>query len=240
MLERLIGRLVDRLADRLAKRVLTQYYFRELHPSTLLLREAQAEAAAYVKEKMPGALYFLERDALLRYAVQRIQGPGLVLEFGVFGGKSIGSIARAVPGTVHGFDSFEGLPEDWSGNKDAKGQYSTRGRLPEVPPNVRLHKGWFTDTLPGFFAANAGPIAFLHVDCDLYSSTRTVLDHAVPRLRPGTVVVLDDYFNFPGWKQHEWKALQESVQATGLAYEYIGYARHQVALVITRGPGAAG
>jgi hypothetical protein len=55
MVARVIDALSDRLADRVAKRVVSQLYFRELHPSTLLQREAQAEAAAYVKEKMPGA-----------------------------------------------------------------------------------------------------------------------------------------------------------------------------------------
>jgi hypothetical protein len=71
-MRRLLGRMVDalseRLADRISRKVLSQFYFRDLHPSTVLQREAQAEAAAYVKEKMPEALYFMEREPLLRYA----------------------------------------------------------------------------------------------------------------------------------------------------------------------------
>jgi hypothetical protein len=232
----MIDAVSERLADRLARRVLSQLYFRELHPATLLQREAQAEAAAYVKEKMPDALYFMEREPLLRYAVDRVTHPGLFLEFGVFSGKSIWVIAQRTSNVVHGFDSFEGLPEDWTGNKDPKGQYSTGGRLPEVPPNVRLYKGWFADTLPPFLQAHPDDIAFMHIDCDLYSSTREVLEAAALQVREGTVIVLDDYFNFPGWRNHEFKALQEFVARTGMRYEYLGYARHQVALVVRRAP----
>jgi hypothetical protein len=50
------------------------------------------------------------------------------------------------------------------------------------------------------------------------------------------VIVLDDYFNFPGWRNHEFKALQELVGRTGMEYEYVGYARHQVALIVKRAP----
>ena len=76
----------------------------------------------------------------------------------------------------------------------------------------------------------------MHIDCDLYSSTREVLEAAALQVREGTVIVLDDYFNFPGWRNHEFKALQEFVARTGMRYEYLGYARHQVALVVRRAP----
>ena len=80
----------------------------------------------------------------------------------------------------------------------------------------------------------------MHIDCDLYSSTREVLEAAALQVREGTVIVLDDYFNFPGWRNHEFKALQELVARTGMEYEYIGYARHQVALVVKRAPSRPG
>ena len=243
-LRRAFGRFVDavseRVADRLSRKILSQHYFRELHPATLLLRDAQVEAADYVREKMPDALYFMEREPLLRYAVDRVSRPGLFLEFGVFSGKSIWVIAERSSNLVHGFDSFEGLPEDWTGNKDPKGKYSTGGRLPAVPPNVRLYKGWFSDTLPAFLQAHPDDIAFMHIDCDLYSSTRDVLEATALQIREGTVIVLDDYFNFPGWRNHEFKALQEFVCRTGMEYDYVGYARHQVALVVRRAPSRRG
>lgn len=50
-------------------------------------------------------------------------------------------------------------------------------------------KGWFDETLPKFAAEVEGPAAFLHVDCDLYSSTRTVFEALGDRVVPGTVIV---------------------------------------------------
>lgn len=235
-MKRWIGRqvdaVIDRLAERIARRAVQQYFFVELHPSTVLLREAQAEAAAYVKERMPGALYFMDRADLMRHALSKVTIPGLVLEFGVFGGKSIRQIATVLGRPVHGFDSFEGLPEDWSGNKSPRGEFTRAGRLPDVPPSVTLHRGWFEDTLPGFARDNPGPVAFAHVDCDLYSSSRTVFDHFGDRFVPGTVLVFDDYFNYPGWREHEHRAFRELVERRGIRYRYIGYGRHQAAAIV--------
>lgn len=84
---------------------------------------------------------------------------------------------------VYGFDSFEGLPEPWYG-KYGKGAFARVGLL-EVPDNVTLVKGWFDDTLHGFLAEHPGPLAFLHVDCDLYSSTIYAFDQLQDRVVPG-------------------------------------------------------
>ena len=73
---------------------------------------------------------------------------GLVLEFGVRFGTSIRQIAALVDQDVHGFDSFQGLPESW--HNESKGFYSTKGVIPPVPEHVTLHEGWFEETLPGF------------------------------------------------------------------------------------------
>ena len=229
---KLVDQLFDRLAVRIAKRTVQDFFFFELHPSTLLFRETQIEAAAYVKEKMPEVLYFMDRLHLLAYAVERISIPSLVLEFGVFQGKSIRIIAARTNRPVHGFDSFEGLPEDWVGNKSPRGAFSTGGELPSVPKHVTLHEGTFEETLPKFLREKSEDVALAHIDCDLYSSAKTVLENIAPHLREGTVLVFDDYFNFPGWRNHEYRAFQELVQNKGIRYEYIAYGRHQVALVI--------
>jgi hypothetical protein len=231
-LSRQIDGLIDRLAERVARKTVQQYFFVELHPSTILLREAQAEAAEYVRQRMPRALYFVERESLLRYALDQVTVDGQVLEFGVFAGKTIRTIASRVAQPVHGFDTFQGLPEDWAGSKSPKGDFSLGGRLPQVPANVTLHQGLFEATLPGFVSAHPQPLAFAHVDCDLYSSTRTVLEHVGPLVVPGSVLLFDDYFNYPGWKEGEHKAFREWVEARKVRYRYVGYARHQAAVVI--------
>jgi len=146
----------------------------------------------------------------------------MLCEFGVFEGSTINHLAGQTSKTIFGFDSFEGLPEDWEAQGIAKGHFAV-SRLPEVRSNVELIKGWFNESIPPFLANHKGMVAFLHVDCDLYSSTRTVFDLLEPRLAPGAVIVFDEYFNFPNWEQGEHKAFQEFLARTGLSCDYIGY-----------------
>ena len=113
--------------------------------------------------------------------------------------ETLNFIASLLPGQIHGFDSFEGLPEDWRQGHE-KGTFAV-GHLPRVRPNVRLYKGWFEDTLPAFREQYPGPVAFLHLDADLYSSTKTVLDILGEGIVPGTVIAFDEFFNYPGWRK---------------------------------------
>ena len=118
---------------------------------------------------------------------------------------------------MHGFDSFEGLPEDWKAGEQ-KGSYSTGGRLPVVPDNVRLHKGWFEHSLPPFLQQHNEPVSLVHIDCDLYSSTLTVLEQLADRFIEGSVIVFDDFLGFPGFEQHELKAFEEFILDSGWTY----------------------
>lgn len=144
---------------------------------------------------------------------------GHVAEFGVFNGRSLAHLAAAVAGKVHGFDSFRGLPEDWTPGVK-RGAFDRGGALPAVPANAVLHPGAFADTLPAF-AREAGAARLWHVDCDLYSSTRTVFDALGATLQVGSVVVFDDYLGFPDAKQHEFRAWAELCQARGIRYRYL-------------------
>ena len=99
-----------------------------------------------------------------------------------------------------------------------------------------LVPGLFEDTLPSFLNDEPGPVAFLHLDADLYSSTKTVLDLLGDRLVPGSIVVFDEFFNYPGWQQHEYRAWTEFVTRTGISFEYLGYTvdNEQVVVKIVR------
>jgi predicted O-methyltransferase YrrM len=182
--------------------------------------EAKRDTFQYIKEHMTDAPYFEKHDKLVAYALSQVDKPGLYLEFGVGRGKSMRWIAPRVAGTVHGFDSFEGIPEHWNGNPI--GAFAQK-KLPKVPANVEFHVGLFGDTLPEFMKNHPGPIAFLHVDCDLYTSTVTIFEHLGPRLQPGAIALFDEYYNFHRWRQHEFKAFQEFVERSGVRYEYIGF-----------------
>ena len=147
---------------------------------------------------------------------------GLVLEFGVYFGKSIRMIAERLPSaTVHGFDTFSGLPEDWT-EGEQRGSYSTGNRLPPAPSNVRYHVGTFDQTLPGFLKLASGPVRFMNVDCDLYSSTRQIFEALHERIVVGTVIVFDEYVMTSRWRDDEFKAFQEVVASRGWRYEYLG------------------
>jgi hypothetical protein len=215
-------------------KLMFEFTHHELHPRTLLLREIQREAVEYARTRMPDAMIFSSQRDILLYALRKATLEGLVLECGVAEGVSIGHLAGGVKGAVHGFDSFQGLPEDWPGRHEPQGAYSTAGRLPVVPKNVVLHPGWFAETLPRFLKRYGEPVAFLHVDCDLYSSAKTVLDLLAERIVPGTVVVFDEYFNYPSWREHEFKAFQEFVTERHIEYRYLAWAYQQAAVLITK------
>ena len=160
-------------------------------------REAALQSAQFVRDHMPKVPQFGHPHETLEHAL------GLVPAGRAGAGvrrlhrhHAQDHRCRARRRDVYGFDSFEGLPENWRNGFPA-GAFNVDG-LPDVP-GAELVVGWFDDTLPGFLDEHEGPVAFLHVDCDLYSSTKTVLDLVGPRLVPGSIVAFDEYFNFPGW-----------------------------------------
>jgi predicted O-methyltransferase YrrM len=199
------------------------------------------DSADYVSEHMRSAMKVPGKNNHLSFALSRI-GDGMVLEFGVFKGQSVNHIASELPDrTVHGFDSFEGLPENWAGYNVTTDAFDQQGRLPEVRQNVELYKGWFDETLPRFLDEHPGEtVAFVHVDCDLYSSTKTVLEALAPRIRPGTIIAFDEYHNFPYWREHEHKAFMEFCSANDVDYEYISFNNLQAAARIRSMEGSSG
>lgn len=161
--------------------------------------------------------------SLLSKALDLAQPNGLFLEFGVASGRTISHIALNTP-RIHfyGFDSFEGLPEAWRSGFD-KGVFA-QARLPVVPPNVTLIKGWFDDTLPTFLHDRPHmPLSLIHIDCDLYSSTKTIFANLKDRIVPGTVIVFDEYWNYPGWRDHEFRAFEELLAETGIQAKPFGF-----------------
>jgi Macrocin-O-methyltransferase (TylF) len=195
---------------------------------------ALEETARFVAANFDGVPAFKNDFELLRHAVQnaRLDDDGLICEFGVYRGTTINFISGLTSKTVHGFDSFEGLPETWRPNFE-KGRFRV-AKLPQVRPNVKLYKGWFEDSLPGFLKASSQHTALLHVDCDLYSSTKTIFRLFRDRIRPGTVIVFDEFFNYPGWQDGEFKAFNELIAETGWKFEWLGYCcyHEQVAVII--------
>lgn len=143
------------------------------------------------------------------------------LEFGVFTGKTINMISKNC-NNVYGFDSFEGLPEDWDGV--CKKERFEVSNLPNVNHNVTLIKGWFDKTLETFLSSNPNiDIDLIHIDCDLYSSTKQVFDILLKynKLKKGVVIVFDELINYNKFYEGEIKALYEIVKNNNIKFEYL-------------------
>jgi hypothetical protein len=186
-----------------------------------LYKQSLIETADFAKKNLFNAIPFDNKFKILDYALKQATNDGLFLEFGVFKGETINFISSKVKNTIYGFDSFEGLPEDWREGFE-KGSFATK--IPKVNPNVNLIKGWFDNTLPEFLKEHEEKCYFIHIDCDLYSSTKIIFDLLKDRIED-TVIVFDEFFNYPGWLEGEYKAFNEFINKSNGKYtvEYIAY-----------------
>lgn len=171
-----------------------------------------------VKMKHESTKLFSTTATTLRYAQSLCTVDGLRLEFGTRFGTSARILQEQSSRPLFAFDSFEGLPTAW--HTVPKGAYSTGGYVPDLGDNIHPVVGWYSESLPPFMQHNTDPIRLLHIDCDLYSSTKDVFDQVYDRLRPGTVIIFDEYWNGPHWREDEWKAWQECCAAHNIQYEY--------------------
>ena len=174
-----------------------------------------ADSRDYCARKF-GSVPSYRSDLRLHRAVSKQVLPGgYILEFGVATGRSIRHWAELFPSyDIWGFDGFEGIYEAWNGLP--AGHFAQK--LPQVPDNVKLVVGRFDVTLPSWTEQHTGFASMIHVDCDLYSATKDVFRYLKPYIRSGTIIVFDEYWNYPTWQEHEYRAWQEQ----GIAYEYIG------------------
>jgi predicted O-methyltransferase YrrM len=98
-----------------------------------------------------------------------------------------------------------------------------QGALPSGLPNtVHLEVGLFEDTLPSFLDAHPeSPIRFMNIDCDTYSSTKTIFDNVYDRIVVGTIIHFDEYTAQGNWEDDEYKAFQEAVEQHDWKFEYL-------------------
>ena len=205
--------------ERLYQRFMHKFYARDLLFDLQL--QAKRETLDYINANMRHCLICRNRKALFEYALTHADRPGLNAEFGVARGNSIRQLSGLIADTVYGFDSFLGLPEDWAGATEKRGAFAGRPR--RLPANVKIYEGLFAESLPVFLEDHGQPVRFMHVDCDLYSSTRTVFDLLTPRIETGTVIVFDEYFNYPNWREHEYRAFQEFIREQERSYRYLAF-----------------
>lgn len=185
------------------------------------------------------------------FSLAYARNDGLWLEFGTHDGTTINLIAEIMHAygkqnnIIYGFDSFEGLPEDWKEEGD-RHKFDLKGKPPNIRwKNVALIKGWFEDTIPTFLKDTKEQIdaslinaAMIHIDCDIYSSCVTVLEGLKDRIKPGTVIMFDEIKNgngeYPQYKDHEYKAWQEFSEKYKVKYDWLAYVEDstQASLII--------
>lgn len=162
---------------------------------------------------------------------------GLLLEFGVsMSAETMDILSQhlesvwqrerntsALP-RIYGFDSFKGLPREWRGHKQGTFGSQHGQLLPAVRDNVHLVIGWFNETVKPFLqgvtagaraaGARVPTISLVHLDADLYESTRLVMELLLPFLTEGSVLIMDDLLNIAeqteaSYVKENWDALFE-------------------------------
>lgn len=182
-----------------------------------------------------------ERMAVHQAALERVGAdrPIHYLEFGVFRGHTLRwwvEHNRDPDSRFVGFDSFRGLPEDWT-DTYRRGAFDAGGAVPDMADaRCSFEAGWFHETLPGFLCrSDMDTRRVVHLDADLFSSTVFVLVHLGPYLRAGDVLLFDEFHDY----MDEFRALEVAQAARRLPLEtiaftpgYDGFGFAQVALCV--------
>jgi len=138
-------------------------------------------------------------------------------EFGVWRGESFKYLIKTYK-KGYGFDTFEGLPEDWHSEK--AGSYSSEGNIPKIKGGEFI-VGKFEDTLPEFFSETRPKASIINFDADLYSSTICALNYAKPVIDENTILIFDEFIMNKYWEQDEYKALEEFCSKNHFEYEVL-------------------
>lgn len=138
-------------------------------------------------------------------------------EFGVWTGVSFRYLRRYYD-FGYGFDSFEGLPENW--HHEQKGRYTAYGKIPNIA-GAKFIVGDFKDTLPEFFMIDRPMASVIHFDADLYSSTKVAIKNCKQVIDDNTILIFDNFFMSYNWEKDEFLALSEFCEENKLLYEVI-------------------
>ena len=176
--------------------------------------------------KLP-ELYF-HRWALFDSMTKRSIQDRPFYEFGVWRGESFKYLIKTFK-QGFGFDTFEGLPENWHETK--KGTYSAEGIIPKIDGGTFI-KGKFENTLPKFFSESRPKASIINIDADLYTSTLCALNYSKPIMDKDTILIFDEFIINKNWEQDEYKALNEFCSNNNLNYEVlaVSYFTKQVAV----------
>lgn len=196
----------------------------------------------FKKQLLPSYAYYTASDEDIKFthileAVNylRIAGdngkslPQTYFEFGCHSGRTFSAALNAAKFLKmnefksFAFDSFEGLPQtDQDDGYFKQGTFKTSERrfLKLVKSytgqdlcDEQLIKGFYEESLTHELCERLPKIGVLHIDVDLYSSTRQVLSFTKNLLVSGSVILFDDYYCFnPDKPAGELRALNEFLE----------------------------
>ncbi len=154
-------------------------------------------------------------------------------EFGVFEGLTLNLFAKNLKNKkCYGFDSFEGLPVAW-GNILPKGYFKT-DILKSKHKNIIIIPGKYEDILVSFLSNYSGKFDLIHIDCDLYSSTKFIFDNIYSKLYDTSFLIMDEFYGYPSYEKYEYKAFFEFVSKFKLNYQFLGYSNKSVLVKLTK------
>lgn len=153
------------------------------------------------------------------------------LEFGVLEGHSANYFSKFTK-KLYAFDSFEGIEEDWAGTMAGLGGMNRNKKIPKLNLNIEPIVGWVEDTLDDFLKKHNPKINFVHMDMDTYSPTKFTLEKIKPYLVKDAIILFDEFFNYIGWENGEYKAFNEVYKKDEFKYKAFSLKRGQCAIQI--------
>ncbi|MCV6593372.1 MAG: TylF/MycF family methyltransferase [Silicimonas sp.] len=196
------------------------------------------------------------KNLKLAAAIKLPMADHAIVECGVWrGGASLAMLAQFphCP-EVHLFDSFEGLPEPDARDGERALRFSeedlfVEGRNYADVEAVReevarhgfdhratLHKGWFEDTVHADKIDR--PIGILRLDGDWYASTKVVLERLYDKVAVGGLIIVDDYFDWPGCSQavHDFLSERKAPEVIRTHDALVAYLVKRPADALAKGP----
>ena len=206
--------------------------------------EYTEEAFQYFKKYFNKCVVFDKEEDIRKFAINEAircndkNSNDCFLEFGVFKGNTINFFAKILKEynrIIYGFDSFLGLEENWTGTHLLKHiAFNTQGKVPMIEKNVVIIKGKIEETLDDFIKDNLkdSKINFMHLDFDTFTPTNYVFKKLKKFTKKNTVILFDELYGFPSWKEHEFKALINNFIKED--YDYIAFSVKQAAIIINK------
>lgn len=175
----------------------------------------------------PSKWDYYKRNNMYKWVIEKEKLTETInyIEFGVAGGHSFKwwlEQNKNADSTFYGFDTFDGLPEDWGPFK--KGSFTNNNAVPEInDARGKFYTGLFQQTVPTFVKElDNSKRNVLMMDADLYSATLYALTSLAPYLKKGDIIFFDE-FVVP---THEFKAYSDFVAAYYINLELIAAANN--------------